>query len=192
MNCATNGATAAITVPNTSAKTGKIAVASNSGLRRPRSARIHSSAFSAAMTVRWNAVNHGDDAVEPIHAVKSIRHRKHDDRQQEDQIEEDFAAAAFRRNRKPPMMAEPKHARDNEADHQRDDRLRVGVDQIDPGSALSRTCSPSADHRRAASSQRRRSCCSTPPIGAFRKDRSASTSLPLKAAGHETRTCFQL
>jgi hypothetical protein len=38
------------------------------------------------------AVAYCDDAIEPIHAVKSIRHRKHDDRQQKDQIEEDFAA----------------------------------------------------------------------------------------------------
>jgi len=44
-----------------------------------------------------DAVDDGDDAIEPVHAVKSIRHRKDDDRQQEEEIEEDFAAAAFRR-----------------------------------------------------------------------------------------------
>src|SRR5437764_9650823 len=74
-----------------------------------------------------------DDAIEPIHAVKSIRHRKHDDRQQEDQIEEDFASAAFRREGEPPMMAEPKHAGDDEADDQRDDRLCVGIHKVYPG-----------------------------------------------------------
>jgi hypothetical protein len=31
------------------------------------------------------------------------------------------------------MMAEPEHARGNEADHQRDERLRVGVNQIQLG-----------------------------------------------------------
>src|SRR3954454_24184142 len=73
-----------------------------------------------------------DDAIEPICAVKSIRHRKHDDRQQADEIEEDFAAAAFRREGEPPMMAQPKHAGDDEADHQRDDRLRVGIYKVYP------------------------------------------------------------
>src|SRR4030088_2862779 len=67
------------------------------------------------------AVAYCDDAIEPIHAVKSIRHRKHDNRQQEDQIEEDFAAAAFRREGESPMMAEPKHAGHDKTDHQRDE-----------------------------------------------------------------------
>ena len=37
------------------------------------------------------------------------------------------------------MMAEPEHARDNEADHQRDEGLRVGVDQIDPARRFRKT-----------------------------------------------------
>src|SRR5947199_7421678 len=78
------------------------------------------------------AVGYCDDAIEPIHAVKSIRHRKHDDRQQEDQIEEDFAAAAFWREGEPPMMAEPKHAGDDKADRKCDDRLCVGIDEVYP------------------------------------------------------------
>jgi len=56
--------------------------------------------------------------------------------------------------------------------------------------ARSRTCWPSADHRRAASSQRRRWCCSMPPIGAFRNDRSASTSLPLHPPDTRPRHAF--
>ena len=74
-----------------------------------------------------------DDAIEPIHAVKSIRHRKHDNRQQEDQVEEDFAAAAFRRESESPMMAEPKHAGHDKTDDQRDDRLCVGIHKLRPG-----------------------------------------------------------
>jgi len=78
------------------------------------------------------AVAYCDNAIEPIRAVKSVRHRKHDDRQQEDEIEEDFAAAAFRRVGEPPMMAEPKHACHDKADHQRDDRLSVGIYKVYP------------------------------------------------------------
>jgi hypothetical protein len=74
-----------------------------------------------------------DDAIEPIHAVKSIRHRKHDDRQQKYEIEENFAAAALRREGEPPMMAQPKHAGDYKADHQRDDRLCVGTKKVNLG-----------------------------------------------------------
>ena len=36
-------------------------------------------------------------------------------------------------------MAEPEHARDNEADHQRDQGLRVGVEQIDPARRFRKT-----------------------------------------------------
>src|SRR5437762_4020945 len=129
------------------------------------------------------AVGYCDDAIEPIHAVKSIRHRKHDDRQQEDQIEEDFAAAAFRREGEPPMMAEPKHAGSAMTVVRRHPQ---GLSRP----ARSRTCWPSADHRRAASSQRRRWCCSMPPIGAFRNDRSASTSLPLHPPDTRPRHAF--
>jgi len=82
---------------------------------------------------QMDAVNHGDNAVEPIDAVKAVGDGKHDDRQQEDQIEKHFAPAALWRDGEPPMMAEPEQTGDNEADHQRDQRLRVGVDQIDPG-----------------------------------------------------------
>ena len=53
MNCAAFGATKAVAVPSTNTKTGNSAVASNCGSWRPRSARTHSSAFSAAITVRW-------------------------------------------------------------------------------------------------------------------------------------------
>src|SRR3954447_2865244 len=78
------------------------------------------------------AVAYCDDAIEPIRAVKSVRYRKHDDRQQKDEIEENFAAAAFRRECEPPMMAKPKHAGYNKADHQRDDRLSVGIYKVYP------------------------------------------------------------
>jgi len=44
-----------------------------------------------------------------------------------------FATApGFRRHRKPPVMAEPEQAGDDEADRQRDDRLRIDANQVDP------------------------------------------------------------
>jgi hypothetical protein len=55
-----------------------------------------------------------------------------DDRQKKKKIEEHHPAATFWRNREPPVMAEPEQAGDNEADHQRDHRLRIDVQQVDP------------------------------------------------------------
>ena len=52
--------------------------------------------------------------------------------EQKKQIEEHHAAAAFRRHRKPPVMAEPEQAGDDEADRQRDDRLRIDANQVHP------------------------------------------------------------
>lgn len=79
-----------------------------------------------------DSVSDRNGAIEPEHAVKAVRHRQDDDREQEDQVEKHLAAAAFRRNRQPPVMAEPEQASDDEADHQRDQRLRIGVEQVDP------------------------------------------------------------
>ena len=139
-----------------------------------------------------DAVDDGDDAIEPVHAVKSIRHRKDDDRQQEEQIEEDFAAAAFRREGEPPMMAQPKHAGDYKADRQRDKRLCVGTDKVDPG----RRVHEFAGLRQVIGEQRHRNAedgvAQRLQSAHFEKTDLLQPRSPLKAAGQETRTCFQL
>ena len=82
------------------------------------------------------AVNHRDHAIEPVAAVEAVGHRQDDDREQKKQIQEHHAAPGFRRHRKPPVMAEPEQAGDDEADRQRDDRLRIDANQVDPGGRL--------------------------------------------------------
>ena len=136
MNCAAFGATEATAVASTNTKTGNSAVASNCGSWRPRSARIHNSAFSDGDQRQVEAVDHRDHAIEPIAAVEAVGHRQDDDREQKKQIEEHHAAPGFRRHRKPPVMAEPEQAGDDEADRQRDDRLRIDANQVDPGRRL--------------------------------------------------------
>ena len=135
MNCATFGEKVAMVVANTNTKIGNKTVTSNCRSRRPRRARIHSSPFSVAMNGEMNPVDHGDHAIEPIAAVKAVRHRQDDDREQKQQIEEDHAAAGFRRHGEPPVMAEPEQAGDDEADRQRDDRLRIDANEVDPAGA---------------------------------------------------------
>ena len=85
------------------------------------------------------AIDHRDHAIEPIAAVEAVGHRQDDDRQQKEQIEEHHATPGLRRHRKPPVMAEPEQAGDDEADRQRDDGLRVDVNQTDPGGRLLET-----------------------------------------------------
>jgi len=90
MNCAANGATAAITVAKHECEDRKrLRLPGNSELRRPSQRQKPIAARSSRqMNRQMDAVDDGDDAIEPVHAVKSIRHRKDDDRQQEEQIEE--------------------------------------------------------------------------------------------------------
>src|ERR1700712_3785963 len=96
------------------------------------------------------AVAYCDDTIEPISSVQPICHRKHHNRQQKDQIEEDLAATAFWRVSKPAMMAEPKHSGHDETDHQRYDRLCVGTDKLHPGGGM---CKP-AGFRQIVGEQR--------------------------------------
>jgi hypothetical protein len=138
------------------------------------------------------AVAYCDDAIEPIHAVKSIRHRKHNNRQQEDQIEEYHAAAGFRRNREPAVMAEPEHAGNNEADRERYDWLRVDASEVTPTRRIRETSGLGqvVGEQRHGNAEDRVAQHFQPAH--FEKTGLLQRRSPLKAAGHETRTCFQL
>jgi hypothetical protein len=89
------------------------------------------------------------------------------------------------------MMAEPKHAGDDKADHQRDDGLCVGTDKVHPG----RCVREPAGLRQIIGEQLHRNA----EDGVAQRLQSAhfeKTDLlqphPLKAARREARPCFQL
>ena len=88
---------------------------------------------------QMEAVDHRDHAIEPVAAVEAVGHRQDDDREQKKQVEKHHATPGLRRHRKPPVMAEPEQAGDDEADRQRDDGLGVDVNQTDPGGRLRET-----------------------------------------------------